>query len=183
MSNFLGKPYIPDSEKERLEKLKSYYALDNFEQSGTFQHVAIMAARIFEVPMAFVNFVDEQSILIKASVGYSGVSEVKRELGLCSLAILKDEVTVFENAKREPSFLTNPLVHGEFGLEFYAGAALKTPDGFNIGVIGIADKKPREFSKSEEQLLAGLAACIIDELEERQTLLARLQNGTPGNPG
>ncbi|GEO03384.1 hypothetical protein AAE02nite_10480 [Adhaeribacter aerolatus] len=172
MKNYLGRPHIPDNEEERLAKLKSYYVLDAYEQSGTFQHVAIMAARIFEVPMAFVNFVDEQNILIKASVGFNEVSEVKREVGLCSLAILKDEVTVFENAKREPRFLTNPLVHGEFGLEFYAGAPLKTTDGFNIGVIAIADKKPREFSKDEEQLLAGLAACIIDELEERQALLA-----------
>lgn len=166
--NPLDNPHLTAKEKARLEKLYGYQVVDTYEQSGTFQHVATMAARIFNVPIAFVNFVDDENILINASVGIVGVRSVKRELGLCSLAVLRDEVTVFENTKAEQCLLSYPLVHGEFGLEFYAGAPLKTPDGFNIGVIAIADKKPRAFSKEDEQLLEALAASIMDELEERQ---------------
>lgn len=158
---------VAENEKERLAKLYGYNIIQEYDKRGTFQHVVSMAARIFEVPMAFVSFVDEKKILAEASVGLNGIVEVDREISLCSMAILKDEVTVFENARQEPCLATNPFAHGEFGLQFYAGAPLKTPDGYKIGVVAVADRRPRTFSKEDEQILEGLAAIVMEELEER----------------
>ncbi|KAA3438669.1 GAF domain-containing protein [Rufibacter hautae] len=159
------------NEQERLNKLYGYTALNDFVLSGTFQHVASMAAKIFNVPFAFVSFVEEENILVKASVGIEGESSIiAREIGLCSHAVLRDDVTFFENAKLEQKLAQNHLVHGDFGLQFYAGAPVKTQDGYNIGVVAIGDRKPRKFTKEEEQLLVGLAAMVMDELEEKQAL-------------
>lgn len=170
MENTIEKALLTDTEKERLARLYGYNIINNHEQSGTFKHVASMAARIFNVPMACVNFVDGKSVLIEASVGVNNLSEVDREISLCSLAILKDEVTVFENAKEELCLLLNPFVHSELGIQFYAAAPLKTLDGFNIGTVIIAGKEPRVFSKDDEQMLEGLAAIVMEELEERKAL-------------
>lgn len=170
MENKFKREDLPENEQERLKKLYGYNAIDSYELSGTFQHVASTAARIFNVPIAFVNFVDKDSILIKASVGVDGHSSIAREIGLCSLAVLRDEVTFFKDARTEQCLAANPLVHGDFGLQFYAGAPVKTQDGFNIGVVAIADKQPREFSKEDEQMLESLAALVMDELEERSSL-------------
>ncbi|HEY4650666.1 MAG TPA: GAF domain-containing protein [Pontibacter sp.] len=156
---------LPDNEAQRLAKLR-IYNIAEYEQSGAFQHVATMAARIFKVPIAFVNFVESKSVLINASVGITGLAEVKRELGLCSLAVLQDEVTVIKNTRDVEELLANPLI-ADFGLQFYAGAPVKTPDGLNIGVVAIADKRPREFTAEDEKILEGLAAVVMEELEER----------------
>jgi GAF domain-containing protein len=156
-------------ERMRLEKLYGYSAIDDYELSGTFKHVASLAARIFDVPLAFVNFVDRENVLIKASIGADGVESISREIGLCSLAIQQEEVTVIKNAKLDPLFFSNPIVHGDFGMQFYAGAPIRTPDGFNIGVVAVADRKPRHFTKEQEQLLEELASLVMEELEEWQS--------------
>lgn len=167
MENTIEETLLTHKETERLARLYSYNIISNYEQSGSFKHIASMAAHIFNMPIALVNFVDEKTVLTEAHVGMD-VCELDRAISICSLAILKDEVTVFENAKEEFCLLSNPLVHGNFGLEFYAGAPLKTPDGYNIGAVAIADKKPRSFSKEDEQMLEGLAAIVMEELEERK---------------
>lgn len=156
-----------DNEKARLAKLYGYNIENNYEQSGTFHHVVSIAARIFNVPFAFINFVDERNILIKASIGMTDVTEIRREQGLCSLAVLQDEVTVFENMDDHPCLLADPATQKQLGIQFYAAAPIKTFDGYNLGVVAVADKKPRKFSKDEEKMLGGLAAVVMEELEER----------------
>ncbi|MFD2515944.1 GAF domain-containing protein [Pontibacter locisalis] len=173
MENSLKTPPISEKEERRLRRLVGYKSLDEYERTGTFQHVVSMAAHVFNVPIAFVNFVDREVTRVNSSMGMDGFCELDRGVTLCSQAILRDEVTVFENAKQEPCLFSNPFVHGDFGLQFYAGAPLRTPDGFNIGVVGIGDTKPREFSSEDKTLLEGLAAVVMEELEEKRNKIAR----------
>ncbi len=155
-------------EQERLTKLYNYNIAGNYDLTGTFMHVVAMATHLFKVPVAMVNFVDDTSVLANSSIGLNGYTEVKREVTLCSQAILRDEVTIYENAKADPCLYANPYVYGDFGLQFYAAAPLKTPEGFNIGVVAIVDKKSRTFSEDNVRLLEGLASIVMEELEERK---------------
>ncbi|AKD05528.1 hypothetical protein PKOR_05005 [Pontibacter korlensis] len=157
-------------EEERLAKLHGYTAIEEYEKSGAFQHIAGMAARMFDVPVAFVNIVDRDSVLIKGSIGLTNVKEISRSIGLCSLAIQRDEVTVFENTRTELSLSANPLIYGEPGFQFYAGAPLKTSDGYSIGAVGVADYKPRNFAEAEELMLEALATTVMEELSEMQLM-------------
>ena len=54
------------------------------------------------------------------------------------------------------------------GLRFYAGAPIITPDGFNIGTVCVVDKKPRPFSKEDEELLKLFAKAAMDAIEDRR---------------
>lgn len=171
MENTFGIPIIPENEEERLTKLYSYHALKKYDGDGVFKHVATMAANVFKVPIALVSLVDREQVIFKGNIGMQGTDVVDRGASLCSLAVLNDEVTVFENAKDEPCLLANPLVAGEFGLKFYAGAPLKTPEGYLIGTVCIVNKKARSFSEDDQKLLAGLAAVVMEELEERRLAL------------
>jgi GAF domain-containing protein len=167
MTNTFGVPIIPDNEESRLNKLQEY-KMRNTALEGPFTHVASIAAHLFKAPIALVSLVDKERVWFEAQVGMDGVTEVPRGESLCSLAILDDNVTVFNNALEEPCLLTNPLVAGEFGLRFYAGAPLKTPDGYNIGAICIVDTQPREFSDADQRVLEHLAAIVMDALEKRK---------------
>lgn len=167
MENTFGIPIIPENEEARLEKLKEYNILDT-KSEGPFNNVASIAAHMFKTPMAFVSFVDKDRVWFKANVGLPGVTDTPRGVSLCSLAVLEDQVTVFNNAAEEPCLLANPLVAGEFGLRFYAAAPLKTPDGYNIGAVCIVDKEPREFSPADQRVLEHLASIVMDELALRE---------------
>ena len=165
-NTFIGVNIIPDNEEERLLKLKEYEILDT-PQEGAFNHIAAMATHMFKVPIALISLVDADRVWFKANVGLEGVNNVPRGESLCSLAVLSDEPTIFHDAVNEPCLLANPLVSGNFGLRFYAGAPLVTADGMNIGTFCLVDKQPREFTESEQKVLVHLASMVMEEIEQR----------------
>ena len=158
-------PFIPENEEQRLAKLRSLDILDTHQEEGPFKYIASMAARMFNAPIALVNLVDSDSVHTKASSGQDNPAPVPRGTSLCSLAILREDVTVFENALKEPCLLANPMVTGEFGLRFYAAAPLITKDGYNIGALCIVDQEPREFSDIDQRILENLASVIMEEIQ------------------
>lgn len=166
MDNTFGMNIIPENDQERIAVLRRYKILDTPPERA-FDNVAQLAARIFHVPIALISLVDTEKVFFKANIGMETVKSSDRGSSLCSLAILHPEVTIFEDTLKEPCLLANPLVAGDFGLKFYAGAPLITPDGFMIGTFCIKDKKTRSFSKQDEEILKDLAKIVMDEIELR----------------
>jgi signal transduction histidine kinase len=160
---------IPPDEAERLAAVRRYRILDTPED-GTFDRIAALAARVFDVPIAIVSIVDEERIWFKAHHGLE-VQEIGRDPGLCASAILQDDPWIVADARHDPRTLANPLVAGEFGLQFYAGMPLTTTDGHNLGTICVIDSEPREVSDGEKDTLRDLARIVIDELELRLAAL------------
>jgi signal transduction histidine kinase len=160
---------IPPHEAERLAAVRRYRILDTPED-GTFDRIAALAARVFDVPIAIVSIVDERRIWFKAHHGLE-VQEIGRDPGLCASAILQDDPWIVSDARHDPRTLANPLVAGDFGLQFYAGMPLTTADGHNLGTICVIDREPREVSDGEQDTLRDLARIVIDELELRLAAL------------
>ena len=152
-------------EDGRMRAVERYRILDT-PADGTFDRIAGLAARMFSVPVAIVSVVDHDRIWFKAHHG-TEVTQIGRDPGLCASAILQDDVWVIEDALRDPRALANPLVAGEFGLQFYAGVPLRTPDGYNLGTFCILDREPREFSANDVRALEDLAAIVMHDLEQR----------------
>lgn len=156
---------IPANEQERLACIKRYSILDT-PHDGAFDRIAALAAVFFKVPIAIVSIVDDNRIWFKSHHGVD-IQQIDRAPGLCASAILQDEPWLVTNAKLDPRTLANPLVAGEFGLRFYAGAQLRTADGYNLGMLCVIDKQPRQVTEEEVTFLKNLAAIVIDELELR----------------
>lgn len=152
-------------EQERLAAVRRYAVLDT-PPDGAFDRVTRLAARLLDMPIAIVSIVDHDRIWFKSRYGID-VDQITRDPGLCASAILDDVPWVVEDARRDPRTLANPLVAGQFGLQFYAGAPLHTHDGYNLGTVCVIDREPRAFGEADRQLLADLAAIVVDELELR----------------
>ncbi len=166
-TNTFGRDIIPDNEHERLAALARYEQI-SLLPDGAFNHVAEMAVRMFDVPIALVNLVGAEVVHTIASSGEIPVgNEVVRGVSLCSLAVLSTEPTVFEDALAEPCLLSNPMVTDNLGMRFYAAAPLRTRDGFNIGAVCLIDQKARAFSASEQKVLEGLAQIVMEDIEAR----------------
>ena len=166
MENTFGINIIPDNDQERVEALKRYKILDTPPEDA-FDNVASLATQIFKVPISLVSLVDAEQVYFKANVGMGKVRTMGRGVSLCSLAVMQEGVTVFENAKEEPCLLANPNVAGEFGLNFYAGAPITTFDGFRIGTLCIVDKTSRVFDENSRKIMESLARIVMDEIELR----------------
>jgi GAF domain-containing protein len=142
------------------------YAILDTPPDGAFDRITDLAARIFEVPIATITIVDHDRIWFKSKYGIDA-EQIGRDPGLCASAVLSDEVWVVGDAAKDPRALENPLVRGELGLRFYAGAPLKTADGYNLGTINIIDTKPRELTEKDIGTLQRLSEVVVDNLELR----------------
>ena len=156
---------IPEDEAARIAAVMRYDILDT-PADGAFDRITALAARHFDAPISIVSIVDSDRIWFKSRHGVDA-DEVGRDPGLCASAILGGLPWVVENAEIDPRALANPLVAGELGLRFYAGAPLITRDGHGLGTLCVIDRAPREFSDDDAAVLAEMAALVIDALELR----------------
>ena len=51
------------------------------------------------------------------------------------------------------------------GIRFYAAAPLRSHDGFNLGTVWVLDQKPRDLGPGEAEMLLGLAALAMNQME------------------
>lgn len=156
---------LAESESERLAAVRRYDVLDT-PPDGAFDRITALAATHFEVPIAIVSIVDSDRIWFKSHHGLD-VQEIGRDPGLCASAIFQEQPWIVENAQADPRTMANPLVAGELGLRFYAGAPLRTHDGHGLGTLCVIDRDSREFSEEQAATLADMAAVVMDELELR----------------
>lgn len=79
---------------------------------------------------------------------------------------------VVEDASLDPRLSDNPLVVGEPGIRFYAGAVLTMADGQRLGALCVIDTKPR-LRPSDRKLnrLRTLAELVVRAIEHRQMKL------------
>ena len=159
-------------EFDRIKALQRYEILDT-PAEGNFDRITSLAAKMFNVPIAIVSLVDEDRIWFKSAQGLGDTKEIEKAPGLCASAILTDDIYLVEDARNDPRCLTNPLVCGAFGLQFYAAVPLTTHDGHKLGTLCIIDKKIRYINTEQQALLKQLSEIVMHEMELR--LAARKQ--------
>lgn len=155
----------PSTEAARMLAV-ARYRLPEAPLDGAFDRVTAIAARVFSVPVALVTVVDHDRIWFTSRHGLD-IEHIDRHPGLCASAIMDDVPWVVEDARFDARTLANPLVAGEFGLQFYAGVPLRTRDGHNLGTLCVLDFEPREATEEELATLTDLAAMVMNEMELR----------------
>lgn len=158
-------------ETARLAALHSFGVIDTPPEPD-FDEIAQLASEVCGTPIAVVNLIAEGRQFFKAEVGL-GVRETPLESSFCARAILEEEFLVIPDATRDPRFDCNPLVLGEPGLRFYAGALLKTAEGHAIGTVCVLDFKPRMLTALQERTLKTLARQVMRQLELRRAIEER----------
>lgn len=152
-------------EQSRLNNLYKYEVLDT-PPDGTYDEITSLASKVFNVPIAITSLVDKDRIWFKSAHGLD-IEEISREPGLCSSAIMADDVYLVENARKDPRTLTNPLVTGAMGLQFYAAAPLISRERYRLGTFCIIDSEPRKLSGKESSMLIQFARIVMDQFELR----------------
>lgn len=154
---------IPSYEHERLAALQPYQVLGTPGQ-GPFNDFVSIVAKLFNVPIALISLVREADVVFIGNAGLPESTIVEREDSMCSVAILNDGLTVFDDIAREPCTLVNPFIAQQMHLGFYAGQALRAPNGLALGSLCVMDRKARQLSAAEGKLLTQLALVAQDLL-------------------
>lgn len=159
---------IPSNENLRLDVLHSLQVLDTPIEER-FDRITRMVARVFDMPMSGISFVDDKRHWLKSVQG-SEVVEIPREYSFCSHTILDDEVLVVSDAREDPRFADNPLLKVGKGVRFYAGAPLIIAENIRVGALCLCDVKPRDFNDANQALLKDFSITVVNELIARMNL-------------
>jgi anti-sigma regulatory factor (Ser/Thr protein kinase) len=160
---------LPDNEAGRLAALRRYRILDTAPERA-FDDLALLASHICGTPMALITLVDENRQWFKARVGVTN-AETSRAVSFCTHAIHRRDLFIVSDALADDRFRDNPQVTESPHIRFYAGAPLVTPDGYALGTLCVADRKPRTLDADQRQALEALRRQVEAQLELRLKLI------------
>lgn len=146
---------LPVNEAERLAALRAYAVLDT-PADPTFDTIANLAQASLHMPIALISLVDDGRQWFKAALGL-GTRQTPRDYSFCAHAILQAGTFVVTDATQDARFVGNPLVTGDPGIRFYAGANLLSPQGHALGTLCVIDRQPRGLSEDEDHILRSVA--------------------------
>ncbi len=154
-----------ESEERRLRTLEQYDVLDA-PPTEAFDRITRLATRLFDVPVALVNFIDQEQQWCLSTCGLD-LHRTSLEASFCVHTIDQTGVMVVEDAQEDERFADNPLVTGKPHIRFYAGAPLTAPNGYRLGALCLLDDEPRTFTTDDQETLADLAGVVMDEVNLR----------------
>jgi anti-sigma regulatory factor (Ser/Thr protein kinase) len=156
-------------EAARLAALRSYRILDT-DPEQRFDDLTMLASHVCATPTALITLVDADRQWFKSRVG-TDLTETPRNISFCAHAMHHTDIFQVPDAREDERFKDNPLVTGETGIRFYAGAPLRSHDGYPLGTLCVFDRSPRTLSPDQYDALLALSRQVQAQLELRRSLI------------
>lgn len=152
----------PWNEAERLKFLRELRILGTAPE-GRYDRITRLVCRALDVPIAAISLVEDSRQWLKSVHGLS-IRETPRDVAFCAHTIMSDEALVVPDASKDARFRNNPLVIGEPQIRFYAGFPLQLESDIRIGALCAIDRRPREITNEQLEIMADLRELVISEL-------------------
>lgn len=160
------RPSADDAEACRLQALARYTVLDT-DPEESFDRITRLAAVMTGAPIALLSFIDDRRQWFKSRHGTDLVKASRTSL-FATDPIVRQRPLVVEDTHAHPMLAADALVVGGPLFRFYAGVPLVTSDGFTIGSLAVADRKPGRLADDRLAALEDLGRLAMDELDLRQ---------------
>ena len=162
-------------DSERLTALARTGVMDG-PGPGAHQRAARIAARLLDVPVSLVTFVDDKRQHFSAHTGLDGA--VKQQSGsplshsICKHVVATQEPLVIADATKDPRVARNGAVR-DLGVVAYLGVPIRSPGGHVLGSFCAIDRKPRDWHADDVAHMHDIAEMIEADLRLRETLEER----------
>lgn len=168
-------PVAAIANPDRLAALDAYAILDT-DAEASFDGIVLLARSVCAVPVALVSLVAADRQWFKARSGFKPC-ETDLSSSVCAHALGRTRLLVIPDLTKDERTRSNPLVTGEPGIRFYAGAPLTSPEGQTLGTLCVIDTVTRPGGLNEEQTecLNALAKQVIGLLNLRRVVEVRDQ--------
>ncbi|MBX2881454.1 MAG: EAL domain-containing protein [Granulosicoccus sp.] len=157
-----------NDESVRLKALRELDIMDT-PPDPHLDAVVKTAALVCDVPISLITLLDEERQWFKANAGLSGTSQTTREVAFCHHTIAQNNLLEVNDALKDARFMNNPLVTGDPGIRFYAGAQLTLNDGSTVGSLCVIDRQPRTLTEKQKNILNHLAEITAQALQSNKT--------------
>ena len=172
-------PAPTTSEAERLERLYDLPDL-TLESSVAFDNLIALASLLTDTPYGAISFVDSEQKWIKTTLGL-GQSQAELSRTFTAHTIREQEPCfVVPDTTQDARFANNPLVTGEPHIRFYAGVPMLSAEGLPLGSFCVMDRKSRELTPVQMELLQHIARIAMDLAERERRRRAFEKNGLFG---
>lgn len=156
-------------EVARVDALLALNVLDT-PREERFDRLVRLAQRVFEVPMAAVNFIDADRQWTKAEVGLDGLESIPPGDSMCRYTVRQPDTLIVSDLTKDERFRENKFVVGEARIRFYAGHPLRAPGGERVGTLCLFDTCTRQLEVREQEILVEMAGLVERELAAQQEL-------------
>lgn len=154
----------------RIAALRQSGLLDT-PREPAFDRLTAFASSMLKVPVTLMSLIDSERQFFKSAFGLPDPLSTLRETPLshsfCQHVTNSGKPFLVEDARAHPLVKENPAVT-DFGVLAYAGVPLCDSDGYTLGALCAIDRKPRNWSDEEVELLRALAAQVMTEMELRK---------------
>jgi len=155
----------PADDKHRLAALHRYQALEA-PNTDDFTFLTELAAKVCDVPYAFITLVDAEQVLVKSFTGLD-LGQLPRDQCYCSLAVLGEDATEICDLSKDARTAGMPLTVEAPFMRMYSSVPLTSSDGYAIGTLCVMNTKPGCLSSSQREMLRRLARQVMALIELR----------------
>ena len=165
------------SQLTEMEIIASMYDLPavDTESDIAFDDLIALASLLTETPLGAISFVDNDREWIKSTHGFDK-SQLELSPSFAAHTIREQEPCfVVRDAAQDERFANNPIVTGAPHVRFYAGVPMLSAEGVPLGSFCVMDRKPRELTPHQMELLQHIARIAMDlaERERRRRILEK----------
>ncbi|HWH45438.1 MAG TPA: GAF domain-containing protein [Thermoleophilaceae bacterium] len=152
------------AEPGRLAALRRA-GIDDSEPNEVLDWLTQLTTRMLDTPVALVSLVDRDRQVFRSACGLD-LAGTPLSHSFCQHVVAGEDVFVVRDANDEPLVAGNLAIEN-LGVVAYAGVPLIDGDGYTLGSFCAIDHEPREWRSEDVDLLSGLAAVAIAELDRR----------------
>ena len=153
-------------EVARLRALHATGLLDS-EPEDAFDDIRRLAAKLLQVPIASVSFIDDVRVWLKSAEGVTCTSTPRKD-SICHYTLLQRTPLVVSDLAADERFASIPSIHGESGFKSYAGVPVRDVNGFPLGTLCVVDLVVRSFTAEQIEILKMLARQVEVQIALRQ---------------
>jgi len=132
-----------------------------------FDRITRLARDMFDVDLALVNIVGDDTIYTKSQPGGPPIGHSPAEDVFCGETVKQHGILEIPDAAADDKYKNRGAVT-RYGMRFYAGVPLRADDGHAVATLCLLDDTPRTLGDAERESLTRLGQWAQAEMRQTQ---------------
>lgn len=154
---------VGESELERVAAVRRLEIIGSPPEER-FDRITRLAREIFDMPVAEINFLDEDTQFTKSPYYPDATQYTPRPESFCDVTVQQPDLIVVPDATKDDRFSSRTTVTGPRHIRFYAGRPISVDSSARVGTLCLVDTRPREFTAEQQRVLDEMGSWVEREL-------------------